>query len=547
MIVGMAASARCGQGSPLGATDIKGNPAETVVSVGSVNLPLSLLDSAIAEQQQQQQLPADIMDSLPAEYQLNSVGGPLNQIIQAGHVYEYATRNGFKNDDDYVLEASHLKSEAEFKAYAKEALTNGGLLKSTSTDADFEKVIKEQTKGQSFSEVYKAQFEDLSKALKDPQKRMVAVMSVAHRSALEKLQKSIKPTEADVRKSYERFNVKRVYIRSDDKVTDAQAKQKADKAHAELKGGKSFEAIMDTYSDDAPDQGKKKSDRVMPLDQTMIDKVPDYAIIAKLQPATYSEPVKVTGGYAIYKYVGKGSDLPKDFDAKKKDYIAQYEVMESQRRFQTEIEKIAKEVEPKFEIAAYEAVYLFQKAQMSPAGAAQDEEFRKAYEKAKSVDLNTPGGNYAATVQVAAFQRIYDAPGADKAKLKPEYLAGLARYLEKKDNWAYRKEVIDGFKEAKDGEKAMAQLMIAVANNTKFDQGGQANFSDINAKFSELKTAGLVTTEMEKEFRTKQDLWRSEKQKYDEEEARFKKQQEEDKKAADAAAKANKTPQPPKK
>ena len=51
-----------------------------------------------------------------------------------------------------------------------------------------------------------------------------------------------------------------------------------------------------------------------------------------------------------------------------------------------------------------------------------------------------------------------------------------------------------------------------------------------------LKTAGLVTTEQEKEFRTKQDLWRSEKQKYDEEEARFKKQQEEDKKAADAAA-----------
>ncbi|HLO97566.1 MAG TPA: hypothetical protein VK171_03125, partial [Fimbriimonas sp.] len=253
-------------------------------------------------------------------------------------------------------------------------------------------------------------------------------------------------------------------------------------------------------------------------------------------------------GYSIYKFVGKGSDLPKDFDAKKAEYTAQFEVMESQRRFQTEIEKIAKEVQPKFEIPAYEAVYLFQKAQASPPGDAQNEEFRKAYEKAKSVELGSTGSDYAVTVQVAAFQRVYDAPGADKAKLKPDYLAGLARYLELKDNWGYRKEVIDGFKDAKQGDKAMAQLMIAVDKNTKFDQGGQANFSDINAKFSELKTAGLVTTEQEKEFRTKQDLWRSEKQKYDEEEARFKKQQEEDKKAADAAAaKAKKTPQAPKK
>ncbi|HLO99774.1 MAG TPA: peptidylprolyl isomerase, partial [Fimbriimonas sp.] len=294
MIVGMGMNSQCAKGNPLGATDIKGNPAQTVASVGSVNLPLSLLETAVAEQQQQ--LPPDIMASLPAEYQLSSVAGSLNQIIQAGHVYEYATRNGFKNDDAYVLEASHLKSEAEFKAYAKEALTKAGMLKPNATEADFDKIIKEQTQGKGFSELYKAQFEDLSKALKDPQKRMVAVMSVAQRSALEQIQKSVKPTEADVRKSYERFNVKRVFVNTNDKVTDAQAKEKADKAYAELKAGKSFESVMDTYSDDTPDQGKKKSDKVLPLDQNMIDKVPDYAIIGKLQAGSYSEPVKVTAG-----------------------------------------------------------------------------------------------------------------------------------------------------------------------------------------------------------------------------------------------------------
>lgn len=532
----------CGKGQRLNAVGIDGKPETPLVTVGEASFPISFLDEIVAEQEKS--MNPEILRSLPPEYRLSVAGGALTQLVQSGHMYEYALKNGFKNDDDFVLQASHLKSDAEFKSYAKESLTKAGMLKANATEAEFDALIKQQA-GTDFPTLYKTQKESIEKALKDPQKRMVAVLQIAQRHVMENVQKGIKATEDQVKKSYEFVQVKRVWVKADEKISDADAKAKADKAYADLKAGKSFESVMEAYSDEPAEPGKKKGDNMMKLDASMLEGVPDYAIVNKLQPGSYSEPVKVTGGYAVYKYTGKISDVPKDFDKKKADYIAQYEVMESQRILQKELEKLGKEIEPKFHIPAYEALYLFQKAQMEKAGTAQTDAFKKAYEAAKGVNLEEARGSVAAIVQLAAFQRLYDAPGADKAKMKPEYLASIEKFLKNEDNWAYRKELIDGYKEAKDGTKATEQILVAMDKNIKYDQTGQSTFSDINAKFIELKQAGLVTPEQEKEFREKQDLWRSEKKATDDQAAEYKKQMDEEKKKADAAAKAEKAKNPP--
>jgi chromatin segregation and condensation protein Rec8/ScpA/Scc1 (kleisin family) len=81
--------------------------------------------------------------------------------------------------------------------------------------------------------------------------------------------------------------------------------------------------------------------------------------------------------------------------------------------------------------------------------------------------------------------------------------------------------------------------LVALDKNNKYDQAGQQNYSEISGKYLELKSAGLVKPEQEKEFIAKQEQWQKEKKTYDEMVAREKALQEaEQKKAAEEAKKA---------
>ena len=147
---------------------------------------------------------------------------------------------------------------------------------------------------------------------------------------------------------------------------------------------------------------------------------------------------------------------------------------------------------------------------------------------------------------LAAFQKIYDAPGADKAKLKAERIASLTKYLEFKDNWDLRKEVITDLKDQKKGDDGYNQLLIALDKNNKYDANGQRVYSDIAASFKELQTASLIKPEQEKEFRGRQEEWQKAKADYDKTEAELAKQQKEQEAAQKAAQpKAPATSAPP--
>ena len=142
-------------------------------------------------------------------------------------------------------------------------------------------------------------------------------------------------------------------------------------------------------------------------------------------------------------------------------------------------------------------------------------------------------------LQLAAIERLATVPGADVAKLKPQRIEIITKYLEFSDLWQYRKELIDAYKEEKNGDKAYSALLVALDKNNKYDQAGQQNYSEISGKYLELKSAGLVKPEQEKEFIAKQEQWQKEKKTYDEMVAREKALQEaEQKKAAEEAKKA---------
>jgi hypothetical protein len=369
---------------------------------------------------------------------------------------------------------------------------------------------------------------------------MEIVLYAAQMYASDKFQEKINPTDDEVKKGFETFEIKRVLSKTAGPTGDAAAKTKIDKANADLKANKSFEDVMDAYTDDMQrDPKKKKSENVLNLTQTQVESLPDFKTILKLQPGSYSEPEKVTEGYQILKYVGKKVDIPKDYEAKKAQYKAQNIGQQVQKLFKAEIEKVEKDIKPTFEVKAYEAAYRYQKAMTMPVGPAQDQEFRAIFELAKSVTPSDDKPEVAAMVQVITIQHLYDQPTADKPKLKADRIGALENYISFTDNWAYRKEVIDAYKEKGDKTKTFDLLLAGLEKNNKYDGTGQSTFGDMSAKFTEIKTAGLVSADQEKQFRTKQDQWTKDKKQYDLDQEKLKKEKaEDDKKQAEAAKKA---------
>lgn len=528
----------CSRAQRLGTTDVQGNPEKVFATYGDVSLPVSLVDAAVDEQLAK--LPPEILTAMP-EYRMQVIAGGITQAISGAQIYELAKRQGFNNDDASVKKTFHLTSEQDFRAYATDVLRKAGQLKPNSTDKDLDDLIKTQAQGKTLSQLYTEKSAEVDKNLKDGQKRLEVVLSAGQQYLKEKFEQGINPSDDEIKKQFEKINVKRIIVKTDAKVTPEQAKVKADKAYADLKAGKSFEDVMDAYSEDTPMQGnKKKSENKIPLDQASIDRLPDYKAINKLQPGGYSEPEKVAEGYAIYKYVDKKIELPKDFEKNKANFKTSYLNDQIQKKYQAAVDGLDKEIQPKFEIKAYEAIYRYAKVMAKPAGPDQEKELRAIYDLAKAVDPISDKPDLAVLVEVEAIKRLYDLPGVDKVKLKADRIATFEKFLDKYENWTYRKEVIDNYKELKNGDKAFDNIMAALDKNmTKFDSLGQKTFSDISAAFLEVKTAVGIKPDQESRFRKQQEQWNIDKKKFDAQQAELKKQQDADaKKAAEDAKKA---------
>ena len=530
MVVTMGYSA-CGRSQGFAATDSKGQKLATFATVGGVELPVAWVDKAQTDLiQSQLGGNTQLLDQLPPTFAVSLQTQAVSQVIEQGYMLEAALQSGIKIDEESIKKEI---TEEKFRKSIRDQL--GSQLKPGATDADLDAKVKELAQGQTISQLYKKQMEEIDKRLKDPAEKPLLQSQFGPAAAIEQIKNGLKAEESVVKEGFKQLEVKRILVKGSDQA-------KAKKIYDEIKAGKNFEAAIDQYSEDVAAAGKKKSESTSPISMMGIQRSDDLKPLAALQPNGYSEPIKTPDGYSIFKVVSIKANIPPDFDKEKSRYMEQWKSSEAQGQFQKKIEALKKSTLPKFELKAFEAAYALGKGMMEQ-GDKVSPEIQKAYDLAKAVAKDEPGAELAATVALAAFQKIYDTPGADKAKLKTERIASVAKYLEFKDNWDLRKEVITDLKDQKKGDEAYAQLLIALDKNNKYDANGQRVYSDIAASFKELQAAALVKSEQEKEFRGRQEEWQKAKADYDKTEAELAKQQkEEEAKQKAAQPKAPSTP-----
>ncbi len=131
-------------------------------------------------------------------------------------------------------------------------------------------------------------------------------------------------SEGDVRQFYQKYHTQHILIGNKTR-SDAQAKVQAAQILAKANvPGADFGALAKQYSDDPGTKAKGGDDGLI---DSLTPYVPEFKKAAfSLKPGQITpEPVNVPQyGYFIIKLDDIQNKLPKDFDTKKKDYVAQY-------------------------------------------------------------------------------------------------------------------------------------------------------------------------------------------------------------------------------
>ncbi len=219
-----------------------------------------------------------------------------------------------------------------------------------------------------------------------------------------KLMNAVSPmpqvSEADVRQYYLKYHTQHILIGNKTR-SDAQAKVQAAQILAKAQApGADFGALAKQFSDDPGSKTKGGDDGLI---DSLTSYVPEFKKAAfSLKPGQMvPEPVAVPQyGYFLIKLDDIQNKLPKDFEAKKKDYIAQYTAQadqNAQQQGQAKLEALVSDLHDKASIDIKDPALAGDNA-LTLAGRQGDPDKSKAryaealadYQKALKVDRPAP-------------------------------------------------------------------------------------------------------------------------------------------------------------
>ena len=474
-------------------------------------------------------------DALPPAQEAYVQGQTINQALEGVGFTYLAKKAGATFTDEAIKKAEMATFEQEV-IQTKFALQSQKMLKPGATDKDFDEVLKKQAGG-TVAELKKKFNDNVEQNLKDPKIRPTLESTVARQVLTDALQAKTKPSDAEVKASYDNYVFKRILFSMDPTDSTSQIQ----KAEADLKGGLTFEQAMDRYSKEpASQKGKKVSDNTTELNAPQFEAIPDYSSLKTLKPGEVSGVVNSPQGKDIYKLVNIKSNVPPDFSTKKVQYVQDFVKVKVGRDVQNQIKDLLESGLLKWESTGYKALFdwyhISNDFTPSNTPAAQTTKFTQVIADAKKALNNNKGYDSRAAMLAwyASEDRLWSLAGPDKAKLRADRIEVLKAVTAETPYFSLKIELVDLLVDSKAGAEAGAALVDAATSNVTYDSVGQRNFQDINAKLTKLQTLKAVTPEQEKAIRAAQDLWVKQNQEIEEEkqkaklaEAEAKKQDEE--------------------
>jgi len=476
-------------------------------------------------------------DALPPSQEAYDSAMVINEALEGvGYLY-LAKKAGATFSDDSIRKVEMADFESKV-LQTKMALQTQKLLKPNATDKEFDEVLKKQAGG-TLAELKKQFNTSVETNLKDPKIRPTMESSIAKKVLGDTLEAKSKPSDAEVKASYDSYVFKRILF-SMDPDADNQIK----KALADIKGGLTFEQAMDRYSKEpGTAKGKKASDSTTEINAPQFDAIPDYAPLKTLKPGEVSGVVNSPQGKAIYKLITVKSTVPPDFDKKKSDYIKDFVHIKIGREVDNQMKDLLSSGLVKWENPGFKALFDWYRVtnDFSPSNTpdAQRNKLTAVIADARKA-LNGKGSDSRAAL-LAWFGSVDRMWGmaitpADKDKLRPDRIEVIRAVTASTPYFSLKMELVDLLIDNKATKEAGVALVDAATSNLTYDSTGQRNFQDINAKLEKLKGLKLISPDQEKAIQKAQDDWQKQSQEIEDEKAKAKAAQAEAKRQADELA-----------
>ncbi len=470
-------------------------------------------------------------DALPARDEAFIQGNSVTQAVQGvGYAY-LAKKDGAKFTDEAIRKSEEQNFEQSVMMTRMQVSQQQGS-KGQMSDKQFDDFLKKQT-GMTLAEQRAKFLENLKTTLKDTKARASLETSVARSVLLDNIQSRMKPTDAELKASYDSYIFKRILFSGDPKSNITEAVQKA---QADLKGGLTFEQAMDRYSKDPPLKGKKASDNTTEISVQQIDGTPSMASLKSMKPGQVSDVIDSPTGKAIYRLESVKNTAPADLVKNKARYSDQYASQKANDVMDKEIKDLLKSNSIKWESPGYKAIFDWMQASNDFGGlATQATKMQEIMAEAKKALSANQGYDQRAALFAwyAAFDSIWSAPNADKKKLAPDRIEVLRAVTADTPYFSLKMELVDLLADAKQGNEAGALLKDAAESNVYYDAVGQKNYQDVNLKLLKLRSINAVTVEQEKAIQKAQEEWIKQNQQVEEQKAQMKIAQEAEKKKAD--------------
>ena len=483
-----------------------GNGAGPVVTVGSFPIPAELFqrqaDGLKTQLAQQQGVTGEPTATIQAHALVDATG----QVLQAAAVQDILAK---EPPTDAEIQAFANTQEEQRIEGARMALEKQGKLKPNASETDLEKALKDQLNGKTLAQIRTEGVKGFVAAYKDPKTKSALLTQYGGPLLVQRYGGKSVGSEQSLRDSYKNYLLHRIFLSSASGAKES-PEVRAARADADLKAGKTFESVMDAYSNDPvpPGPGKKVHDATENVAATALDTRPELAALKGKTSGATTGVVDVQGGKAIYGILSVRDDLPKDFE-KNKTKLRQEQI---NRAGQTQVESKVKTIlagsEVKWQNLGYQAL-----SSVADAGTmgyifdqnAAKKAFAKAQEALKSADGND---RRLATMAMLALTDPQTNTGAKTADVVAERRTALeAAQTAGIEDTALSIEAAALYGDAKEGAKATASLIAASKANHQYNEAGERAFRDIAGKALDLQKKGVLTKEQLQSVQTQQAVW----------------------------------------
>lgn len=459
------------------------------------------------------------------------IGGMLKEAAAPGLMQA----KGLPMDDNSLMKVlqSDIKDGVE---RARQDLISQGKLKANATDAEFKEAFK-KAQGKDLDQLLNDNQERIRKGLADRSQRPEILAQLAPIALRQDAVSKLKLTDQDVQNFYTNFTVKKIHFKS--LVPGKTVEERAAAAEKALAGGMTFEQAANKFSEDLPMGGKKPADQTDIVTGAQFAESPDLKVLATLKPGAVTAPIKISDGEAIYKLVSEKVDLPKDYAANKEKYRKDVTNQMVAGPLDKELTDYSQKPNiVSFKMPGYKAVYDYAALVAKPGGN-QTAQYQAIYDTAdKAVKAAGPDARPALLVRYAAIDKLVSEGGPNVDKLRASEIEAINGVLDRTESADLRFKLVDLYRESKDYEKAVDQLIQVARNNTP-DQSGMPINQQVGDLMSKMLAAKQITPDQQKQIEDAQREWMKLMTDTMVQEQEVKKAQEEEaKKAAEAAKKA---------